>query len=50
MTRLQANLPALQGSRTALAPPQEAGTWKTAQPSEEIALRGEWWKVFGDAS
>jgi outer membrane protein, multidrug efflux system len=28
--------------------PQEAGTWKTAQPSEDVA-RGEWWKVFEDA-
>ncbi len=25
----------------------ETGNWKPAQPSEE-ALRGEWWKVFGD--
>ena len=25
----------------------EAGTWKTAQPSEDVA-RGEWWKVFDD--
>jgi multidrug efflux system outer membrane protein len=28
--------------------PEEAGTWKTAQPSEDVA-RGEWWKVFDDA-
>ena len=27
---------------------QEAGSWKQAQPAEQIA-RGEWWKVFGDA-
>jgi multidrug efflux system outer membrane protein len=27
----------------------EAGTWKTAQPSEEVA-RGQWWTVFGDAT
>ena len=27
--------------------PTEAGTWKTAQPSEEM-LRGEWWTVFDD--
>jgi multidrug efflux system outer membrane protein len=27
----------------------EAGTWKTAQPSEQIA-RGEWWTVFNDAT
>jgi outer membrane protein, multidrug efflux system len=26
---------------------EELGTWKTAQPSEDVA-RGEWWKVFGD--
>jgi outer membrane protein, multidrug efflux system len=25
----------------------EAGTWKTAQPSEDV-VRGEWWKVFDD--
>ncbi len=25
------------------------GTWKTAQPSEDLA-RGEWWKVFDDAA
>lgn len=29
--------------------PSEAGTWKTAQPSEEM-LRGEWWTVFDDAT
>ncbi|WP_213779782.1 efflux transporter outer membrane subunit [Caballeronia sp. dw_276] len=28
--------------------PEEAGTWKMAQPSEDVA-RGEWWKVFEDA-
>jgi outer membrane protein, multidrug efflux system len=27
--------------------PADAGTWKTAQPSEDVA-RGEWWKVFAD--
>ena len=27
--------------------PHEAGTWQTAQPAEQ-ALRGEWWKLFGD--
>ncbi|BAO88566.1 RND efflux system outer membrane lipoprotein [Caballeronia cordobensis] len=27
----------------------EAGTWKAAQPSEEM-LRGEWWTIFGDAT
>jgi outer membrane protein, multidrug efflux system len=31
---------------TALAP-SEQGTWKTAQPSEQV-LRGEWWTVFND--
>ncbi|MFU1949349.1 TolC family protein, partial [Bordetella avium] len=31
------------------AAPQEAGNWKTAQPSE-AALRGEWWKIFGDTA
>jgi multidrug efflux system outer membrane protein len=30
-------------------PPERAGQWKAAQPSE-AALRGEWWKVFGDAT
>ncbi|VXC76810.1 RND efflux system, outer membrane lipoprotein, NodT family [Burkholderia sp. 8Y] len=29
--------------------PSEAGTWKTAQPSEEM-LRGEWWTLFDDAT
>ncbi|WYX20899.1 efflux transporter outer membrane subunit [Achromobacter xylosoxidans] len=33
--------------KEAALPAAEAGTWKPAQPSEE-ALRGEWWKVFGD--
>lgn len=28
-------------------PAEERGTWKVAEPSEEIA-RGEWWKVFND--
>ncbi|OZI36837.1 RND transporter [Bordetella genomosp. 5] len=28
-------------------PAHEAGTWKAATPSED-ALRGEWWKIFGD--
>jgi len=28
-------------------PAHEAGTWQTAQPAEQ-ALRGEWWKLFGD--
>nr|WP_318289703.1 efflux transporter outer membrane subunit [Paraburkholderia sp. BL8N3] len=29
--------------------PAEAGTWKTAQPSEEV-MRGEWWTIFDDAA
>src|ERR1700754_2220331 len=28
--------------------PEETGTWKTAQPSDDVG-RGEWWKVFGDS-
>jgi len=28
-------------------PAAEAGTWKTAEPSDALA-RGEWWAVFGD--
>ena len=28
---------------------REAGTWKTAQPSEEM-MRGEWWTIFDDAT
>ncbi|WP_233834495.1 efflux transporter outer membrane subunit [Paraburkholderia sp. ZP32-5] len=27
---------------------QNTGTWKAAQPNDD-ALRGEWWKVFGDS-
>lgn len=30
-----------------LLKPAEAGNWKTAEPSEDIA-RGEWWRVFKD--
>ncbi|CAN0624691.1 outer membrane protein, multidrug efflux system [Burkholderia multivorans] len=30
-----------------LAAGEQAGTWKTAEPSD-VAHRGEWWKVFGD--
>jgi outer membrane protein, multidrug efflux system len=41
-----ANPPAYK--ETASLSAQEAGSWKTAQPSEAEA-RGEWWKVFGDA-
>src|SRR6476620_4895041 len=29
--------------------PAEAGTWKTAEPSEEV-MRGEWWTIFDDAA
>ncbi|MFJ3485403.1 efflux transporter outer membrane subunit [Pseudomonas sp. NPDC090202] len=36
----------LQEPRTALSA-AEAGSWKTAEPSEEIA-RGDWWTVFKD--
>lgn len=32
----------------AVLTPEEAGSWKRAQPAEDIA-RGEWWKVFDDA-
>ena len=35
--------------KEAALPAGEAGTWKTAEPSEALA-RGEWWKVFGDAT
>lgn len=35
-----------QITESALAPAQ-AGTWKTAEPSEAFA-RGEWWQVFND--
>jgi outer membrane protein, multidrug efflux system len=27
--------------------PEEAGSWKQAQPAEDIE-RGQWWRVFGD--
>ncbi|MFD4840872.1 efflux transporter outer membrane subunit [Achromobacter sp. NPDC058515] len=33
--------------KEAALPAAEAGTWKPAEPSED-ALRGAWWKVFGD--
>ena len=36
-------------SGTDAIPVAERGTWKTAQPSDQ-ALRGEWWKVFGDST
>ncbi|OZI80068.1 efflux transporter outer membrane subunit [Bordetella genomosp. 2] len=35
-------------AQPALAP-HEAGSWQAAQPAEQ-ALRGEWWKLFGDAT
>lgn len=40
-----ANPPAFK--ETMALTPQQAGSWKQAQPAEAIA-RGEWWKVFGD--
>jgi len=45
-TPAAANPPAFK--EAAALTPQEAGSWKQAQPAEDIA-RGEWWKVFGDA-
>ena len=45
-TPAAANPPAFK--EAAVLTPQEAGSWKQAQPAEDIA-RGEWWKVFGDA-
>lgn len=36
----------VQEPRTALSP-VEAGSWKTAEPSEEVE-RGDWWAVFKD--
>lgn len=36
-------------SSDAVLKPAEVGTWKTAQPSEQLA-RGEWWTVFGDTT
>jgi outer membrane protein, multidrug efflux system len=44
-TPAAANPPAFK--EAALLTPQEAGTWKQAQPAEDAA-RGEWWTVFGD--
>jgi len=40
--------PAAAASGATDASAQNAGTWKPAQPSDD-ALRGEWWKVFGDS-
>src|SRR5258708_1295887 len=34
-------------SATSAASPQDAGTWKQAQPADD-AHRGEWWTIFGD--
>jgi outer membrane protein, multidrug efflux system len=42
--------PAYKEERTqAPLKPAEAGTWKTAQPSEELA-RGQWWTAFDDST
>ena len=35
--------------KEASLPAGEAGTWKAAEPAEAMA-RGQWWKVFGDAT
>ena len=40
-----ANPPAFK--ETMAMTPEEAGTWKQARPSEDLA-RGEWWKIFDD--
>lgn len=40
---------AADGASQAGTSSENLGTWKTAQPSEDTA-RGEWWKVFGDAT
>lgn len=37
------------GDAANAADARHVGTWKPAQPSEELA-RGEWWKVFGDST
>jgi multidrug efflux system outer membrane protein len=37
-----------EGSIDLALKPSEAGSWKTAQPSEDV-FRGEWWKVFNDS-
>jgi multidrug efflux system outer membrane protein len=29
--------------------PAQSGTWKTAQPSDQVA-RGQWWSIFDDAT
>ncbi|WP_284506891.1 efflux transporter outer membrane subunit [Caballeronia sp. GAFFF1] len=42
------NAPSAYKETPTLAP-SEAGTWKTAQPSEEM-MRGEWWTLFDDAT
>jgi outer membrane protein, multidrug efflux system len=45
--------PGMAGTFKEAPPPALAtdatGSWKTAQPSEELS-RGEWWKVFGDTA
>jgi multidrug efflux system outer membrane protein len=35
-------------STPSAASAHDTGTWKQAQPADD-ALRGEWWKIFGDA-
>ncbi|KVU95711.1 multidrug efflux transporter outer membrane subunit OpcM [Burkholderia ubonensis] len=45
--RPDAATPAAFKEAPTLAPGEQAGTWKTAEPSD-AAHRGEWWKVFGD--
>jgi multidrug efflux system outer membrane protein len=45
-TPAAANPPAFKEAQALT--PQEAGSWKLAQPAE-AAARGEWWKVFGDS-
>jgi multidrug efflux system outer membrane protein len=39
--------PASAASGVTATSAQNIGTWKPAQPNDD-ALRGEWWKVFGD--
>jgi outer membrane protein, multidrug efflux system len=44
------NAPAAFKETPANAPAQgDTGTWKTAQPSEQIA-RGQWWLIFNDTT
>jgi len=39
----------VQSSAGDIAAQADAGTWKTAQPSDHIA-RGQWWTIFDDAT